>query len=237
MPHQLLTAFTGIFEGQRYLHRRSNLGDFVVSYLYEDLLALGSSPAFVQRVQSTTSVMNSQNKAQGVPSRRGDGTFGQRIPSIAGAEVPGFQVLRGRVATVEIGAEVKILQKAMIKQIDRVMNDLRSQVAEFRRISPDVISVAVVGINHASFAVSYEGDRAFRTDGRSNKHPYQECAEAERRIREFVRPHYDELVFLRYSATNDKPYAFQWMNEGETRADYDAALIRISSQYQRRFGY
>ena len=48
-------------------------------------------------------------------------------------EDPGFAVARGPVATVEIGVEVKILAKAMIKQIDRVIGDLVKQVTHFRR--------------------------------------------------------------------------------------------------------
>lgn len=46
---------------------------------------------------------------------------------------PGYIVARGPIATVEIGVEVKILAKAMIKQVNRVINDLRDQVSQFRR--------------------------------------------------------------------------------------------------------
>ena len=91
---------------------------------------------------------------------------------------PGFQVARGVVATVEIGAEIKILAKAMIKQIDRVTDDLQKQVPQFKRGAGDPIVVALVGINHAPYAVGYEGDRAYRTDGKANRHPIQEAADA-----------------------------------------------------------
>jgi hypothetical protein len=41
--YRLLEAFQGLFEGRRYLHRRSNLGDLVAMEFYEDLFALGRS--------------------------------------------------------------------------------------------------------------------------------------------------------------------------------------------------
>ena len=77
-------------------------------------------------------VLNAQNLRRGVASRRGDGTFGELVPGVAPFEMSGFKVARGPVATIEIGTEVKILAKAMIKQIDRVMGDLVGQVRTFR---------------------------------------------------------------------------------------------------------
>ena len=44
-----------------------------------------------------------------------------------------FVVARGPTANIEIGVEAKILAKAMIKQIDRVIGDLQRQVMMFRR--------------------------------------------------------------------------------------------------------
>ena len=38
----------------------------------------------------------------------------------------GFAVCHGPIATIEIGIEVKIFMKAMTKQIDRVVNDLKT---------------------------------------------------------------------------------------------------------------
>ena len=54
----------------------------------------------------------------------------------------GYLVARGPIATVEIGIEVKILAKAMIKQIDRVINDLRNQVVQFKRGGGNPICIA-----------------------------------------------------------------------------------------------
>jgi len=41
----LLRTFRGLFDGSRYKHRDSSLGDFVASHLYEDLAALNKSGA------------------------------------------------------------------------------------------------------------------------------------------------------------------------------------------------
>jgi len=48
-------------------------------------------------------------------------------------------------------------------------------------------------------------------------------------------PAFDEFLVLRYRATNDTPYLFEWVSYEDTRLDYAAALARIGSQYQQRF--
>ena len=233
---RLLTEFQRLFEKRQYLHRNSSQGDFVALHLYEDLMAIGRSPKFVAAVERHDRVVNTQNLRRGIKARRGDGTFGEIIPGEKAIIDPGYVVGRGPIATIEIGVEVKILAKAMIKQIDRVINDLRNQVTQFRRGGGKPICIAVVGINHASHCVSYEGDRAFPTTGRgSYLHPIQEAAEAEKRLRLEAAPAFDEFVMLRYRATNEAPYPFEWVNYDETRLDYAAALARIGSQYQQRF--
>jgi hypothetical protein len=171
---------------------------------------------------------------QGIKARRGDGTFGETVPATPVLSDPGFLVARGTVATVEIGVEMKILSKAMIKQIDRVTGDLQKQVPQFKRGSGNPICVALVGINHAPYAVGYEGDRAYRTDGKANRHPIQEADDATRRLLRDVAPMYDEFILLHYSATNDDPFPFSWVNFDQTSADYAAALVRISREYDRR---
>ena len=234
--YRLLTEFQRLFEGHAYLHRKSNQGDFVALHLYEDLIAIGRSPKFVTAVERHDRVVNTQNLRRGVKARRGDGTFGEIIPGEKAIVDPGYVVRRGPIATVEIGVEVKILAKAMIKQIDRVINDLRNQVTQFRRGGGKPICIAVVGINQASYCVSYEGDRSFPTTGRgSYLHPIQEAAEAEKRLRHEAAAAFDEFLVLRYRATNEAPYPFEWVNYDETKLDYAAALARIGSQYQQRF--
>ena len=145
-------------------------------------------------------------------------------------------MLRGPIATVEIGMELKILAKAMIKQIDRVINNLRNQVAQFRRGGGSPICVAVVGVNHAQYTVGYEGDRPFPTTGRNGfLHPCQEAPEAERRLVALAAPEFDEFLILRFQATNAPPYPFAWMDYESTRLDYAAAISRIGARYQQRF--
>jgi hypothetical protein len=193
VPQLLLKRFQELFEGRKYIHRNSTLGDSVARCLPEDLFVLGRSRPLVERIASGTRVLNTQNVQRGVVSRRGDGTFGELIPGVPAVREAALKVARGPVATIEIGTEVKILAKAMIKQIDRVLGDLIKQVEHFRRGNEHPICVAVVAINHADYCYSYEGDRTWPTDGRKHKHPIQEAAEAERRIISEVRPHYDEL--------------------------------------------
>ena len=149
---------------------------------------------------------------------------------------PGYIVARGPIATVEIGVEVKVLFKAMIKQIDRVVNDLRNQVVQFRRGGGHPICVAVVGINQADHCIGYEGERAFPTTGSAGfLHPLQEAPEAERRLMRDAAELYDEFIVLRFRATNEPPYPFEWVNYESLQKDYAAALTRISGRYQQRF--
>jgi hypothetical protein len=243
--YRLLAEFKSLFEGKQYLHRASNLGDRVAMQFYEDLVALRSGSAKLkQRVASRTRVLNSQNKRKGVEARRGDGTFGEIIPDDTPLTDSGYRVGRGKVATVEIGVEVKILAKAMIKQIDRVIGDFNKQVGEFRRRSGSILPlcVAVVGINYAEETTSYEGDRSYPTDGKRYKHPCQEAPEARKRILTGVGHRngsnnggYDEILVLAYEATNTPPYPFAWLDERDTREEYGAVLTRISREYGKRF--
>ncbi len=206
-------------------------------HLYEDLVKVQRSPKLIDAaVLCKDRVLNVQNRRRGVDARRGDGTFGEVIPGEAPILDAGYEVARGPIATVEIGVEVKVLAKAMIKQIDRVINDLRNQVARFRHGGGHPICVAVVGVNQAESTVGYEGDRPFPTTGKGGfKHPVQEAAETERRLRTFAAPDFDEFLILRFKATNVQPYPFEWANYNETRLDYAAALSRISARYQQRF--
>lgn len=147
---------------------------------------------------------------------------------------PGFAVGRGPIANVEMGIEVKILAKAMIKQIDRVKTDLVNQVRQFRKSDARAVTAAIVGVNHASVYRSFEGTREFVTDGSKYKHPIQEAAAAIRHIEE-LRPEFDEVLVLPYNATNLDPYPFSWVNEQATRQDYGAFLVRLARDYEQRF--
>ena len=236
MPQLLLKRFQELFESKKYIHRNPTLGNSVAKCLPEDLFTLGRSQTLVERIAADSRVLNTQNLRRGIVSRRGDGTFGELIPGVQAVRDAGFKVARGPVAAIEIGTEVKILAKAMIKQIDRVMGDLIKQVEHFRRGNEHPICVAIVGINHADHCYSYERDRIWATDGKKHKHPIQEAADAERRIIAEVKPHYDELLMLRYRATNIDPFPFQWVNQRDARLDYAAILTRVSRRYDQRFG-
>jgi hypothetical protein len=237
LEYRLPTEFRRLFEDKIYKHRDSSQGDFVAMHLYEDLITINRSPKLIKAtINRKDRVVNVQNKRRGVAARRGDGTFGEIIPGETAITDSGYLVGRGPIATVEIGVEVKILAKAMIKQIDRVINDLRNQVVQFKRGGGSPICVAVIGINQAESTVGYEGDRPFPTTGKQGfLHPFQEAPEAERRLRAEAGPEFDEFLVLRFKATNASPYPFEWANYNETRLDYAAALSRISARYQQRF--
>jgi hypothetical protein len=230
-----LSEFQKLFEGRIYKHRASNQGDYVAMHLYEDLVAIDRSPKLVEAVKSGMLVLNAANRLQGIKARRGDGTFGEIVPGETAIRDVGYAVAQGKIATVEIGVEVKILAKAMIKQIDRVINDLRNQVVQFRRGGAHSLCVAAVGVNQASRYVSFEGDRPWPTTGKGGfLHPMQEAKEAERRLIEYAAPAYNEFLLLRYKATNEEPFPFEWVDFNETRLNYAAVLTRISSAFQQR---
>lgn len=232
---KLLDRFTLTFRQGPYLHRNSQLGNRIADCLYEDLYALNESPKLVERINRGTRVLNPKGVSPGIRARRGDGTFGDIIPGAVPVSIPGFAVLRGPTADVEIGIEVKILAKAMIKQIDRLISDLCGQARHFREKSEHSIRIAVVGVNQADHYVSFEGERAFPTDGRRYPHPRQEASEAERRLVDSARPCFDEFIILPFAATNEPPYPFQWSDAASTQSEYSSALLRVARKYERQF--
>lgn len=235
MAYKLLEQFRALFKGQKYLHRRSNTGDQVASFLYDDLFELARSPKFVAAVSGQRSVINVANVTVGRTARRGDGTLGERVPNVAAIVVPDHLVSFGQVATIDVGIEVKVLAKAMIKQLDRVGTDMINQAAEFRRHGGNPICVGIVGINRAKNYVSFEGTREWPTDGKKTPHPSQEAEQAERRLIPRIQPEFDEVIVLRYMATNADPFPFKWVDAVTTETEYAASLLRISREYEKRF--
>lgn len=231
----LLQTFRGIFEGQKYNHRNSTLGDFVASFLYEDLVALNRSPSLTERVRKQERVIHVGNKAVGKPSRRGDGTFGELVPTAVAIAETGLLVARGEIANIEIGVETKILAKAMIKQIDRVVGDLVRQVEQFKKTGGNPICVGLVGINYSPRYTGYEGLVEWPTDGKKHKHPIQEAQDAESRLTAQAAPAFDEFQILRFRAENTSPFAFEWVDYSQTAKEYGALLVRLSREYDRRF--
>lgn len=231
MAHRLLNAFRGTFEGKTYKHRVSTVGDLIASYLFEDLLEIRRSPKFVARATSHLVVVNAGNRIKGKTGRRGDGTLGELVPGAEERIVAGYDVRRGPVATLEIGTETKIVATKMTAQIDRVMNDLIGQAEVFRKLSDSAIKVAIVGVNFAAAYTGHEGTRTFE----AKVPPEREAPEIVRRVNQFVRPHFDELLILRFRATNRPPYAFEWVDEDDARLEYGSILVRVSNEYERRF--
>lgn len=232
---RLLETFRQLFDGTRYLHRKSNLGDLVAVQFYEDLVTLGKSTKLPQRVAAHDRVINLRNITVGKTARRGDGTLGELVPTAAAIVEKDFIVARGPTANIEIGVEAKILAKAMIKQIDRVIGDLQRQVQMFKKHGGNPICVGFVGINCSTTYTSYEGRRRFPTDGKKYKHPIQEAADAEIRLRNDALPVFDEFLILKFTATNVRPYQFSWVDYGALSLEYNALLTRVSREYDVRF--
>ena len=167
--YAVLRVFRSLFEGQPYLHRDSSLGDRVASYIYEDLYSLNKSTRLRDRIDARSRVLNAQNLTVGVPRRRGDGTFGERVPVAPAITDVGFAVARGPVATIEIGVETKILAKAMIKQIDRVISDLIRQTEEFKKSGGRAICVGIVGVISLSNTLLTKVIEVSRPTGKNTK--------------------------------------------------------------------
>jgi hypothetical protein len=47
--------------------------------------------------------------------------------------------------------------------------------------------------------------------------------------------HFDEFIVLRFRASNELPFSFEWMDQRQTMLDYGAALTRIARKYEARF--
>ncbi|WP_374675998.1 hypothetical protein [Ideonella sp.] len=234
MDYKLLKAFESLFVGQPYLHRNSTQGDYVASFIVDDLRALGRSPKLNVAVDTGDLVLNTANKTVGLKHRRGDGTFGTIVPGETPSKISAYIVSIGEVANIHLGAEVKILAKAMIKQLDRVGSDMENQAQEFRKHGSEPICVGIVAVNYAQSYTSFEGERAWPTDGKKHKHPNQEAAAAEGRLLSRISGKFDEIVCLRFIATNVEPFPFAWLDASETKKQYGAALVRISAYFERR---
>jgi hypothetical protein len=237
LEYRLLDAFRRAFEGKPYLHRDSSVGDRIAQFLYEDLVELGTSKTLVSRVKSGEVALNSRNDRVGIKARRGDGTLGERVPGTKLIHDQGFEVPRGHIATVEIGAEVKVLAKSMIKQFDRVKRDLTGQVAEFKTGGGTPICIGIVGVNWAASYHLFEGEKEYDTKGTSKEpHPIKDAQKTGERLEHEAKPAFDEFLVLRFRATNVDPFPFEWVDEGATAMAYGALLIRVSRKYEQLFG-
>jgi hypothetical protein len=233
MAFKLLDGFQQIFEGQIYRHRSSTQGDRLARLFYEDLYLLNRSAVLKNRVDSLECIVNITNRVTGIRGRRGDGTFGESLPTVRATGESGYAVGTGPTANVQIGIEVKILSTAMIKQIDRVINDLRNQAAQFKSRNQFAITVAVIGVNHVARYTSYEKDRVFVSEGRRS--PGAEAPRAIQRLEDGARQYYDEFLILPFQATNSDPFPFLWNDLSSTERLYGAVLIRTLRLYEAHF--
>jgi hypothetical protein len=232
----MLEQYRKAFEHQNYRHRDNSIGNRIVDFVYEDLYAYGTSSKFRTRVDQRQCVVNPRNESPGVDARRGDGSFGDLVPGQSARSVPGYVVARGMTASVQIGTEIKIIAKAMRKNVGRVTSVLQHQAVAFREKESKAITIGVVGVNHAESYLSFEGDRAFPTTGKSAApHPIQEADTAIATLKRDAAPHFDEFLFLRFVATNKEPYPFAWVDEADVQRDYGALLARVSRLYEQRF--
>jgi hypothetical protein len=233
MPqYKLLAQFEATFRGHPYLHRNSQLGNRVADYLFDDLYDLDPQSVLRRDVDRGVVALNPKGVSPGVSARRGDGSFGPVVPGHRPLIFPGHVVSVAPTAEVDVGAEVKILAKAMIKQIDRVISDLCGQAGQFKNKSPEAITVGLVGINLSEEYTSFEGDRTYPT-GKYGPHPVTEAPEAERRLRASAEPCFREFLYLPFRATNSPPFPFEWAKPQVTRDDYAAMLARIVRAYER----
>lgn len=228
--YRLLQAFRSTFERVVYKHRNSTVGNRIGRELFEDLVRHEVSAALLDHVRDRRCVVSRGGKIHGRLIRRNDSVFG-RPPAgvVVAAPMSRFAVPEGAVAEPRIGCEVKILAKAQLKQIDRVLSDLENFALRMNRLNRKCVNVAVVGVNHESDYVGYEGERTFR--GRLGR---EEPAAVIGRLAG-LSDYYDELLILGFRATNQDPFPFRWIGPRKIELDYGAALTRVGERYQERF--
>lgn len=236
MQYRLIKRFEAAFDGRRYIHRNQAISTNMAAEFYDDLYESRLSSLYNQRIDGHERVLSVTHQAIGIPMRRGDAALGPVVYGQPFKMAPGSAIARGPIASVEIGIEVKIIAKAMVKQIDRVVSDLCRQVEHFKEQGSRVLSIGIVGVNWATEYTAYEGDRAYNTDGKSgNKHPFQEAATVIDRLRREAAPAFSEFLILDFLATNEPPYPFEWQDPARINLLYGAALTRIADEYRTSF--
>lgn len=229
----VLEEFEHLFKGRVYSHRVSRQGDFVARIFYEDLYTLNRSQVFQERVDKQHCVVNTLNTVTGKKSRRGDGLFGEALPGSIPELQAGHNVAVGPTANVQIGIEVKIVARSMVKQVDRVIGDLPRQASVFRRANPSAIAIGIVGVNHAEKYISYERNCTYLAEGREA--PVAEAPRIIERLRNEAGPSHDEFLILPFRASNADPYPFAWVDLPSTRDELNAALLRTLRLYELQF--
>lgn len=113
---RLLNRFEETFRNGPYLHRNSQLGNRIADFLFDDLYLLDTASRFRLDIDAGRVVLNPKGVSPGLRSRRGDGSLGPIVPGHSPQPYAGHAIPIGPTAEVDIGAEVKIVAKAMIKQ-------------------------------------------------------------------------------------------------------------------------
>lgn len=204
---RLPSAFESLFIGKPYKHRDSSLGNFVAIHLYEDLAAGKFSSKLTRRVSESSCVVNAGGSTRGVRARRGDGTFGTIVPGSVPTALPGFSASRGFVALTQIGVEVKVIAKSRLKQIDRVINDLKGSAILLKEKSAGAVTVGIAAVNFSEIYTGLEGEREFPTDLKPES-AVREAEATSARLEQFAAPCFDEFLLFRFRATNRSPYPF-----------------------------
>lgn len=229
-----LKQFEAIFAGRVYRHRSSNQGNAIGRECFEDIFEHSVSSAFPRAVADGRLVVNVAGKLQTpILVRRNDSLCGRPPAGVTPRKASvSFSVPEGPVAEPQIWCEVKILAKSQQKQLDRVIGDLERFAEKMKALNPTCLTVAIVGVNHESNYVGYEGKRKFR-----NKLREHEAAVTASRVRSDLHAKFTELIVLDFLATNQKPFPFSWVNPKSAELEYGAALTRLGAEYDRRFSW
>lgn len=227
-----LKQFEAIFAGRVYRHRSSTQGNAIGRECFEDIFEHSVSTSFRKAVDEGRLVVNVAGKVQTpILVRRNDSICGRPPAGVTERKASAlFHVPEGPVAEPHIGCEVKILAKSQQKQLDRVIGDLERFAENMKALNANCLTVAIVGVNHESNYVGYEGKRKFR-----NKLREHEATVTASRVRSDLQTKFTELVILDFLATNQKPFPFSWLNPKTVELEYGAALTRVGAEYDRRF--
>ncbi len=64
---------------------------------------------------------------------------------------------------------------------------------------------------------------------------WEQATEADSRLTTRVASEFDEFLVLRFRATNESSFPFEWLDTHQTEMDYRAVLTRILWKYEARF--
>lgn len=130
--------------------------------------------------------------------------------------------------------EVKVIAKSRLKQIDRVINDLKGSAISLKEKSAGAVTVGIAAVNYSEIYTGLEGEREFPIDSKPEI-ALREAEATSARLEQLAAPYFDEFLLFRFRATNRSPYPFGWLKAAAVETDYSAALVRIADLYEKRF--